>query len=102
MYAVVKAGGKQYRVEKGDVISVEKINGDVGAEVELGPVIMAGEGEKVEVGQPALEGRKVTGKIVSQDKGSKIIIMKHLRRKNSRKKQGHRQLLTTVEITDIS
>jgi len=103
MFAVVKAGGKQYKVEKGDVISVEKIDAEIGSTVELGPVLMTGgEDSSVEVGAPVLEGRKVSGKIIGQNKGPKIVIWKHRRRKNYRKKQGHRQSLTTVEIVEIS
>jgi len=101
MFAVVKTGGKQYKVAKGDVITVEKIDGEVGSEIELGDVLMAGEGEEVQIGSPALDGKKVIGKILAQDKGPKVIILKHLRRKNSRKKQGHRQLQTRVEIVSI-
>ncbi|VAX23367.1 LSU ribosomal protein L21p [hydrothermal vent metagenome] len=102
MYAVVKTGGKQYKVAKGDLVTVEKIEGEVGATVELGEVLMAGEGEKLEIGAPTLEGRAVTAKIVEQGRGPKILLIKHLRRKNSRVKKGHRQSLTTLEIVSIT
>lgn len=102
MYAVVKTGGRQYKVSKGDVIVVDKIEGDVGATVELSPVLMAGEGESVSVGAPALDGKSVTAKIVRQAKGAKVIIIKHRRRKDSRLKKGHRQLETTLEIVSIN
>lgn len=102
MYAVVKTGGKQYRVEKGDVITVEKLEGEVGAEVDLGPALMTGEGEKVNVGAPTVEGSAIKGKIVAHGKGDKILIWKHRRRKDSRQKMGHRQQLTQVEITSIN
>lgn len=101
MFAIVKTGGKQYRVEKGDVITVEKLEGDVGAEVDLGPALMTVDGKKVSVGEPTLEKTSVKGKIVEQGKGVKIVILKHRRRKDSRVKTGHRQKLTKIEITSI-
>jgi len=101
MYAVVKTGGKQYKVSEGDVLHLEKIDGEVGATVEFDQVLMAGEGEAADIGAPLLDGRKVTGRILAQDRGPKIIVLKHLKRKKSRKKQGHRQARTTVEIVSI-
>ncbi len=101
MYAVLKTGGKQYKVEKGDLIDVEKLDGDVGSTVELAEVLMTGGEGDPEVGTPLLEGKKVEAKIVSQGKGEKIIILKHRRRKDSRVKTGHRQSLTTLEITSV-
>ena len=101
MYAVVKAGGKQYKVAKGDVLDLEKIEGEVGSTVELGPVLMTGDGETTQIGTPAVEGLKVEAKIVAQGKAPKIIILKHHKRKKYRRKQGHRQLITTVEITSV-
>jgi len=102
MFAVVKTGGKQYRVSEGDVITVEKIEGEAGSTVELSEVLMAGSGEKVEVGRPMLEGKSVTAKIVEQGKGPKLVILKHRRRKDSRTKTGHRQKLTQLEIVAIN
>ncbi len=101
MYSVVKTGGKQYKVSQGDVINIEKIDGEAGSTVEFDEVLMTGGDGTTEIGAPLLEGKKVTAKILKQIKGPKILILKHLRRKNSRKKQGHRQNLTTVEIVSI-
>ncbi len=101
MYAVVQTGGKQYKVLKGDVIDVEKIEGEVGSKVELEKVLMTGDEKSTKIGTPLLEDTKVTAKIVKQGKGPKIIIMKHRPRKKSRTKRGHRQFLTTIEITAI-
>lgn len=102
MFAVVRVGGKQSKVEKGDVITVERMPGEVGASVELGPVLMTGGGEEgVRAGAAALSGVKVTAEILSHGKGRKITMIKSRRRKNSREKMGHRQLLTTLKITDI-
>lgn len=101
MYAVLKTGGKQYKVENGDLIDVEKLDGEVGATLELTEVLMTGGNGDPEVGTPLLDGKTVTAKIISQGKGEKIIIMKHRRRKDSRVKNGHRQLLTTLEIVSV-
>ncbi len=102
MFAVVKTGGKQYKVSEGDIITVEKLDAEVGAEVDLGPVLMAGDGDKVEVGAPALDGKSVRATVLAQGKAPKIVIMYHRRRKNSRKKIGHRQPLTKLKITAIN
>jgi len=103
MFAVVKTGGKQYKVSQGDIIDIEKIDGEVGAGVELGPVLLTSDGNgSVEIGKPELEGKSVSARIVAQGKGEKVVILKHLKRKDSRKKQGHRQHLTTVEIISIN
>ncbi|HEX16347.1 MAG TPA: 50S ribosomal protein L21 [Deltaproteobacteria bacterium] len=100
MYAVVTSGGKQYRVKEGDVIRVEKLEGEVGQEVEF-PVLMLREGEELKVGNPYLEGVKVVGRIARQGRGEKIIIFKYKRRKNYRRKLGHRQYYTWVKIEGI-
>ena len=100
MFAVIKTGGKQYRVSDNDVIEIERLDGNVGDKVEFDHVLMAGEGEKMEFGTPTVE-RKVEGEIVAQQKGPKIYIQKHRRRKNSRTRTGHRQTLTKVRITAI-
>ncbi|MBI5815820.1 MAG: 50S ribosomal protein L21 [Nitrospinae bacterium] len=102
MYAVVKACGRQYKVSEGDVIVVDKIEGDIGATVELGPVLMAGEGESVKIGAPHVDGKKVTAKILRQAKGTKVTIIKHRRRNDYRLKKGHRQLETTLQIVSIN
>lgn len=102
MQAVVKTGGKQYRVKPGDVINVEKLDGNAGDTVEFGEVLMVSDSEgKVEVGSPLIENAKVTGKILKHQKGDKIIIFKFKRRKGYRRKKGHRQIYTAVEITEI-
>jgi len=101
MYAVIKTGGKQYRVSEGDTLRVEKLDGDVGAKVEFDEVLMIG-GDKVAVGKPTVSGAKVTAEIVAQDKAKKIIVFKMKRRKNYRRKQGHRQPYTELRITGIS
>ncbi len=102
MFAVLKTGGKQYKVSQGDVIQVEKLEGNVGDEVTLDQVLMIGEDEKVDVGSPLLEGSLVIGEIIDQGKGKKIIVFKKRRRKNSRCKNGHRQFITHLKITKIS
>lgn len=101
MYAVIKTGGKQYRVAKDDIITIEKLEGESGASVEFGEVLMVGEGASVKVGAPTVSGAKVTGELVEQTRGPKVIAFKKRRRKNSRRKRGHRQDLTKVRITSI-
>ncbi|HJK93352.1 MAG TPA: 50S ribosomal protein L21 [Polyangiaceae bacterium LLY-WYZ-15_(1-7)] len=101
MYAVIKTGGKQYRVSEGDVIRVEKLAGGVGDSVEFDEVLMVG-GEKVAVGTPTVTGAKVSAEIVAQDRAKKIIVFKKKRRKNYRRKYGHRQPYTELKITGVS
>jgi large subunit ribosomal protein L21 len=101
MYAVFKTGGKQYRASTGDVIKVEKIEAEKGATIELDQVLMVGEGEDVKVGTPFLEGGKVTATVLDQGRGDKITVIKFKRRKNYRRKMGHRQYFTQIEITGI-
>ena len=101
MYAVVKTGGKQYRVAKDDKILVERIEGEAGAQVQLDNVMMLVDGEKVTVGAPQVEGAAVAAEVVEQTRGPKIIIFRRKRRKNHRRTQGHRQDLTLLKITDI-
>lgn len=100
-YAVIKTGGKQYRVSEGDKIRVEKLPGDVGAEISFDEVLMVG-GDKVAVGTPIVSGASVKAKIVAQDRGKKIIVFKYRRRKNYRRKTGHRQPYTELVITGVS
>lgn len=102
MYAVIKTGGKQYRVAKGDVIQVEKLDVEEGASIDFDNVLMVGEGEDVKIGAPYVEGSKVTATVTSQMRGEKIEIMKFRRRKHHQKKTGHRQYLTQIEISDIT
>ena len=101
MYAVIKTGGKQYRVAAEEVLTVEKIAGDAGSTVEFTEVLMlAGSGEP-KVGKPLLSGAKVTAEVVEQGRARKVIAFKKRRRKNSRRKRGHRQEQTTVRIKEI-
>ncbi|NIP99452.1 MAG: 50S ribosomal protein L21, partial [Nitrospinaceae bacterium] len=94
--------GKQYKVSQGDVIQVEKLEGNVGDKVTLDQVLMVGEGDRVDVGQPILEDGAVTCEILDQFKGKKLIVFKKRRRKNYRRKNGHSQLLTKLKVTEIS
>ncbi len=101
MYAVVNSGGKQYKVQQGQVLRVEKIPGDVGNPVTFDRVLMFSEGENVSIGQPALEDIVVEGHIVEQGKAKKIIVFKYKKRKRYRRKKGHRQEFTAVMIDGI-
>ena len=102
MYAVVKTGGKQYRVEKEDVLLVEKLNANDGDQVVLGNVLMIGEGKKVTLGNPMINDAAVMAQVVRQTRGPKITMIYKRRRKNSRRKQGHKQDLTLLKIIDIA
>ena len=102
MYAVVKTGGKQYRVEKEDVVLVEKLNANDGDQVVLGNVLMIGEGKKVTLGNPMINDAAVMAQVVRQTRGPKITMIYKRRRKNSRRKQGHKQDLTLLKIIDIA
>jgi large subunit ribosomal protein L21 len=101
MYAVFKSGGKQYKAEPGAVVKVEKLPGEVGDKVTLGQVLLVADGEQIRVGQPVLEDAVVTGRIVQQGRHRKIVIFKHKRRKDYRKKQGHRQSFTAVLVEGV-
>ena len=102
MYAVVKTGGKQYRVTKDDTILVEKLDADEGQTVTLSDVMLLGDGDKVTVGTPVVPDASVEAQVVSQTRGPKIIIFRRKRRKNHRRTQGHRQDLTLLKVTDIN
>ncbi|MGQ0455569.1 MAG: 50S ribosomal protein L21 [Hyphomicrobium sp.] len=102
MYAVIKTGGKQYRVAKDDILTIEKVAGDAGAKVEFSEVLMIGSGAGVKLGAPFVSGAKVVGELVEHTRGPKLIAFKKRRRKNSRRKKGHRQDLSTVRITSIT
>ncbi len=97
MFAVIKTGGKQYKVQKDSVIIVEKLAGEAGTKVSFDQVLMAGD----KVGTPVVEGASVAGEIVKQTRGEKVIIFKKIRRHGYKRKQGHKQDLTIVKITDI-
>jgi len=101
MFAVVKTGGKQYRVTVGEVIKVEKLDGEVGKNIALDQVLMVGEGESVKVGEPLIEGATVTAEVLEQKKDKKIIVFKKNRRKNYRRKKGHRQQVTVLRVKEI-
>ncbi|MGI6236076.1 MAG: 50S ribosomal protein L21 [Candidatus Excrementavichristensenella sp.] len=100
MYAVIQTGGKQYRVQQGDVIYVEKLNVEEGKEVSF-DVLLLGKEEGIQVGSPVVPSARVVGKVLDQVKAAKIIVYKYKPKKNVRKKQGHRQPYTKVEITSI-
>jgi len=102
MYAVVKTGGKQYRVAKDDKILVEHIDAEEGQTITLDKVMMLGDGDKVTIGSPVVENASVEAEVLSQTRGPKLIIFRRKRRKNHRRIQGHRQDLTLLKITDIS
>ena len=101
MYAVIKTGGKQYRVQQGDVIFVEKLNAQADETVSF-DALLIGDENGARIGTPVVEGAKVEGKVVSQVKSAKIVVYKYKAKKNERKKQGHRQPYTKVEITAIN
>ena len=100
MYAIIATGGKQYRVSEGDVIYIEKLDAEVDSTVSFDVLLVGNEGD-VKVGTPVVEGVKVEGKVVAQVRGDKIIVFKYKAKKNYRRKQGHRQPYTKVEITKI-
>ena len=102
MYAVIKTGGKQYRVQQGDVIFVEKIDAQADEAVTFDEVLLVGNDGETKIGTPMVEGAKVEGKVLAQVKSKKIVVYKYKAKKNERKKQGHRQPYTKVEITAIN
>lgn len=101
MFAVIKTGGKQYKVQKDDKILVEKLEGSEGDKITLDEVLMIADGKTSKVGEPTLKGAKVEAKVVTQTRGPKITIFKKKRRQNYRRKKGHRQDLTMIQITNI-
>ena len=101
MFAVIRTGGKQYKVVKDDVLTIEKVAGEVGGELKLGEVLMLG-GEATKTGGPLVAGASVTAEIVAQGKGEKVVAFKKKRRKNTHRKRGHRQPFTKIKITSIS
>ena len=102
MYAVIKTGGKQYKVQEGDTIRVEKLEGSEGDNIKLDTVLMLTDGDKVTVGTPLVDGASVSATVKAQGRGKKIRIIKFKRRKNYRKQAGHRQAYTELSITGIS
>jgi large subunit ribosomal protein L21 len=101
LFAIVQTGGKQYRVAPGDILRVERLPGDRGDEVLIEQVLLVADGDAIQVGQPLVEGARVVSEIVRQGKAKKIIVFKKKRRKKYRRKQGHRQLYTALEIKEI-
>ena len=102
MYAVIESGGKQHRVEPGEVLQLEKLDVAEGETVDFDRVMMVGEGEKVEIGTPYVDGGKVTAEVLGHGRGDKVTVIKMRRRKHYRRQAGHRQHYTEVKITDIS
>jgi large subunit ribosomal protein L21 len=102
MYAVVKTGGKQYRVSAGEKLKVEQIAADIGAEIVLGDVLLVADGDELAVGTPLVSGAAVTARVLSHGRGEKVRIFKMRRRKHYRKTQGHRQNYTEIEIVGIT
>ena len=101
MHAVIKSGGKQYRVAAGDKLNLETLAGDIGAEVRFEQVLMVGEGDDVAIGKPFVDGAAVTARVLEHGRGDKIRVIKFKRRKHYKRTMGHRQNYTRVEITDI-
>lgn len=101
MYAVIAAGGKQYRVQQGDVLRMEKIAGNVGDPVSFDKVLLVSDGQNLTVGRPVVEQASVQARIIEQDRSKKVIVFKYKRRKGYRRKQGHRQDYTAVRIDNI-
>jgi large subunit ribosomal protein L21 len=101
MYAIVNSGGKQYKVQEGEIVKVEKLTGNVGDKISFDKVLMFSDGDKVSVGTPLIKKAAVNGHIVEQGKHKKILVFKYKRRKRYRRKQGHRQQFTAVKIDSI-
>ena len=101
MYAVIKTGGKQYKVQEGDVLHVERLDGDKGTDVEFNDVLMYSDGETVTLGEPVLESALVKAQIIEQAKNKKVLVFKYKRRKGYRRMKGHRQYYTAIKIDSI-
>ena len=101
MYAVIQTGGKQYRVQPGDKVTIEQVPGTAGDAIQFDKILMISTDESVAVGRPLVEGAKVTGQIVEHHRGPKLVVYKFKRRKNQRKRNGHRQNYTTVRIGEV-
>jgi len=102
MFAVIKTGGKQYKVQKDDKLLVEKLEGNEGDKVTLDEVLMVADGKTSKIGEPMLKGAKVEATVVAQTRGPKVTVFKKKRRQNYRRKKGHRQDLTMIQITNIN
>ena len=101
MYAVIRTGGKQYRVQAGDTVDVERLPGQAGEDVDFDEVLLLADDDSVAVGRPLVDGAVVKAHIVEQGRGEKLIVYKFKRRKNYRRKNGHRQELTTIKIAEV-
>jgi large subunit ribosomal protein L21 len=101
-YAVIRTGGKQYRVAPGDIVRIERLAGDVGAPVEFAEVLLTGGEGAVQIGTPLVDGARVRGTIVEQGRARKILVYKKKRRKNYRRRRGHRQSVTAVRVIEIA
>ena len=102
MYAVIQTGGKQYKVQPGDTVLVEKLAGEAGDTITFNEVLLVADDEQVAVGRPHVDGATVTGEIIEQGLGEKLIVYKFKRRKNYRRKNGHRQPYTAIKISDVN
>ena len=102
MYAVVKTGGKQYRVAAGDILEVEKLEGNIGESVDLSEVLLVADGDSVQIGQPTIEGASVTARITGQHRGAKVQVLRYRAKKRIRVRRGHRQYLTRLEIQSVN
>ncbi|MDZ4776712.1 MAG: 50S ribosomal protein L21 [Alphaproteobacteria bacterium] len=102
MFAVIKTGGKQYRVAKDDLIVVEKLEGDAGKAISFGEVLLVADGDTISVGAPVVKGASVAGEVVEQRRGDKVKVFKKRRRSTYRRKQGHRQYETVIRVTGIT
>ena len=102
MFAVIRSGGKQHRVEQGEKLRVEKLDVEIGSSVEFTDVLLIENGASISIGQPLVAGAKVTVKVLAQDRADKVIVFKRRRRKGFHKKRGHRQPFTQIEVTSIS
>ncbi|MGD9730599.1 MAG: 50S ribosomal protein L21 [Desulfamplus sp.] len=101
MYAVIKTGGKQYKVEEGQILRVEKLEGEIGSDIKFDDVLLYSDGENITLGSPVIKNAFVSGNIVEQGKGKKVIVFKYKRRKSYKRMRGHRQLYTAVKINSI-
>ena len=101
-FAVIKTGGKQYKVSEGEVLTVERLDIEEGKDLDITEVLLIADGDKIEVGKPTIKDAKVKAKVVSQEKADKVVVFKYKPKKNYRKKTGHRQKLTKVQIEKIS
>ena len=101
MYAVIQTGGKQYRVAPGDILKIEKLDGNVGDSIAFDKVMLVSDGESVKIGKPYLENTSVVGRLTRHGKGRKVLILKYKRRKGYRRKKGHRQQFSMVKIEDF-